>query len=83
MFISLHTSATKDMIGSYNSPIVPCVGEHIHLIDATPTGVLLQVTKVCYQAQNTDQESSTVDLQVAAANDAARQYIGRILYQIA
>ena len=45
--------------------------------------VLLRVTKVCYQAQNTDQESNSVELEVTAANDAARQYIGRVAYHIA
>lgn len=82
MLISLHTS-TKNTLGSYNSPVIPRIGEHIHLIDAALSGVLLRVTKVCYQAQNTDQESNSVELEVTAANDAARQYIGRVAYHIA
>lgn len=83
MILSLHTSTRTGTIGTYNSPVIPRIGEHIHLVDATPTGVILQVTDVCYQAQNTDQESSAVDLEVTPANDAARQYIGRVLYHIA
>jgi hypothetical protein len=82
MFISLCTS-TKNPIGSYNSPVVPRIGEHVHLTDATPVGVLLRVTQVFYHAQNTDQASSSVELEVTAANDAGREYLGRMLYQIA
>lgn len=81
MFISLHTSTRIGTIGSYNSTVIPRIGEHIRLTDADPAGVLLQVVEVCYQAQNTDRESNIVELQVAPVNDAARQYIGKMLYQ--
>lgn len=81
MIITLRTSARKDSIGSYTSPIVPRVGEHIHLLDSP--GAIVEVTNVCYQARSTDQQSDAVDLQVTSVNDAARQYIGRVLYQIA
>jgi hypothetical protein len=82
MFISLYTS-TKNPIGSYNSPVIPRIGEHIRLADPAFGGVLLQVTRVCYPAQNTDQESNSVELEVTSANDAARAYIGRVAYHIA
>lgn len=80
MNITLYTSTRVGTIGSFNSPVVPRVGEHIFLADAA--GVKMVVTEVCYQAERPDQSSVCVGLEVAPANDAARSYLGQRLYGI-
>jgi hypothetical protein len=78
MLINLYTSAKPDRIASYTSAVVPRVGEHIRLMEAP--GVIMLVTDVCYQAHGTDRGNERIDLQITAANDAARQYLGQMLY---
>lgn len=72
MHLSLRTSTTKQVIGSFDSPIVPRSGELIDL-----DGSLFQVTTVCYLV--TGQESNHVDLEIHPANDAALQCVSEIL----
>lgn len=84
MRISLRTAWSKQIIGEYQSPVVPRVGEHVNLAEALPhTGGLLRVIDVVYHAQNTDRESNSVDLEVTAVDDSARKYIGELLYRVA
>jgi hypothetical protein len=72
MHLSLHTSATKQALGSFTSPAVPRSGELINLGNC-----IFQVTNVCYQI--TDQESSRAIVEVKPVNEAARQHIGEAL----
>ena len=70
--LSLRTSTTRRVIGSFSSSVVPRSGELIDL-----DGSLFQVTSVCYRV--TGQEGSHVDLEVHPANDAALRYVSEIL----
>lgn len=79
--ISLHTSACPESIAQYTSTVVPRIGEHIRLLE-TPGAVVL-VTGVFYQAHGTDRGAERIELQVAPANDAARAFIGQMLYMSA
>lgn len=79
MLISLHTSATKTMLGVYNAPAVPQSGEHICL-NGTAT---YRVMSVCYQVQSDAQECQRVDVEVMPIDDAARQYITEAMYAAA
>ena len=82
MLISLYTSTRIGSLGAYRAPVVPRIGEHIHLTVAIPAGVILRVEDVRYQAHDSEQDSTCVEVEVAPANDAARAYIGRALYHI-
>jgi hypothetical protein len=75
MHLSLHISTTKQVIGAFNSPVVPRSDELIDL-----DGSLFQVKSVCYRVAG--QECNCVDLEVHPANDTALQYVSRILLAI-
>ena len=60
---------------------MPRTGELIRLAEATTA--LFKVTSICHPVRTTtDQESDLVELEIAPTNDAAAQYIAKVLYGV-
>lgn len=74
MQILLHTSATKQEVGSFTSTTIPRSGEFINL-----DGCLFQAITVCYEIAR--ENSNHAIIEVAPANDAARQRISEALFK--
>ncbi|MGH2505879.1 MAG: hypothetical protein ACRDHZ_00430 [Ktedonobacteraceae bacterium] len=70
MIITLRSGLGKE-ISVYRSHVVPRIKEFIQV--TTPTLMLFQVMKICYQVQG--EESSSVDIEVLPIDEAARKHI--------